>query len=988
MNATRFQQPPLPQPSYQFSEVPRPERNLEGSVLQFVEDREQIQTCLGEMLLLCKEAVRRRKASALGGSKPLSLEYLADRVDVDDPLWGYLIRSDAGMLQGFVTVTTFTNYQQSFRWDSREAAFAHDERERETERWSGQQVWDHDGTLARDLNNTVRAGDVWNEGIVWPRLAEVSLLGSLGCGKVRGGGDDELDYRRIGSTILGRACFSSCSQTLLSLVIERLEGLKATGKFNYDYLVLQATDNSVKFYESMGFVRVGAVIKANPQPPNEQVVTSRCKQYTTQGVETINDIAKKLDVDAWDVVFLNKHLFPDLTQSSRLIPGTLLSIPEMEEPKPRTGSRSSPRKRADEKPKWYTAKENDTPRTISKMFNLDCGALVEANRVRLPELLYNSRLRSGTQIKISHFDEDQFQPYAHWTFPDDGFEDGEPSYMMARRLERRKGKLAKSAPFAESLAVVETPFERSELLVDPTEPDEVKEMESKMKELVPPKQAMDSFELFASHQRDARSKEFRRLSETEVSCRISILWKALSEEKRVRYEGIARHGLTKYKREKAEYDAAVAKLGDVPMDAAGRRKKGCVIDLFNKVVRLKPGAMTEGIDFKYWYVLTFIPDLNWCHLAPMREAGTFGDDKGNSQGRTKWMLVDEKLGMEVDISGSFCIPIKAKSMRKTNDADKEEWDIIDDGTGLASIKYIDPAKRFEQSTNRDKSSIAEEDDASSYSPEKAQLRAVSRRATSTDPLQDLDSFVDEPPKRRRGRPPKRDLSSPADDPKPRRGRPPKHPKHRGGQRKRQEVSESEDESFSMEVDSPEDNTSRSRSSKQRKSAASEKKPGRSSRSSREEVLSPSRPRRKSAPADMAVSPPMTPSRPRRGRAHSSLVSESSIDSVADASPRRTTRKTPPRSKKPPIEAPSSSSENTPPRSTRKFTRKQSPTPKKKSQRSSGQPLQENGNRRKRRHEETEDEIDDLASPRRSSRKRQRVANGAFAGRRSPRVSRR
>ena len=49
----------------------------------------------------------------MAGNKPLSLEYMADRLDTDDPLWGYTARrrgSEAGQLQGFVTVTTFTTW--------------------------------------------------------------------------------------------------------------------------------------------------------------------------------------------------------------------------------------------------------------------------------------------------------------------------------------------------------------------------------------------------------------------------------------------------------------------------------------------------------------------------------------------------------------------------------------------------------------------------------------------------------------------------------------------------------------------------------------------------------------------------------------------------------------------------------------------------------------------------------------------------------------
>jgi hypothetical protein len=185
MNAHRYAQKPLPQPTYLFSEVPRPPKDLSGCSLQYVTEREHLQECIAEMLLLCKEAVRRRNHNLpKTGSKPLSLEYMVDRVDVDDPLWGYIIRSPEGMLQGFVTVTTFTNYQQSFRWNSlHEAAFS-DHEELEVEMKAGERKWDSDGSLARELQATVRSGDIWNEGIVWPRIAEISLLGGLGCGKV------------------------------------------------------------------------------------------------------------------------------------------------------------------------------------------------------------------------------------------------------------------------------------------------------------------------------------------------------------------------------------------------------------------------------------------------------------------------------------------------------------------------------------------------------------------------------------------------------------------------------------------------------------------------------------------------------------------------------------------------------------------------------------------------------------------------------------
>ena len=90
------------------------------------------------------------------------------------------------MLQGFITVTTFTNWQTTFRWDSmHDSAFSYDEPHMAMMMANGERKYDEDGTLAEAMQATVRSGDPWNEGIVWPRIAEISLLGGLGCGKVR-----------------------------------------------------------------------------------------------------------------------------------------------------------------------------------------------------------------------------------------------------------------------------------------------------------------------------------------------------------------------------------------------------------------------------------------------------------------------------------------------------------------------------------------------------------------------------------------------------------------------------------------------------------------------------------------------------------------------------------------------------------------------------------------------------------------------------------
>lgn len=224
--AKRFTQKPLRQPTYDFRDVPKCSPDLAGSSLHFLTEREHLVEAMSEMVLLCIEAIRRHKGT--GGrkraSKPLSLEYMADRLDVDDPMCGYMIRTnekppsgvgsdkwEMGMLQGFITITTFTNWQKSFRWDSmHDSAFAYDDEHLAEQMASGERRYDTDGSLAKALQATVRSGDPWDEGIVWPRIAEISLLGALGCGKVRTFGKSSVLQLFIVSSALLCDSSSSC----------------------------------------------------------------------------------------------------------------------------------------------------------------------------------------------------------------------------------------------------------------------------------------------------------------------------------------------------------------------------------------------------------------------------------------------------------------------------------------------------------------------------------------------------------------------------------------------------------------------------------------------------------------------------------------------------------------------------------------------------------------------------------------------------------
>lgn len=210
--SVRHQGKPLLQPTYNFRDVPFAAKGFVGSTLSEVTDRQHFVDSIAEFTLLCSEASRRRKNHSAGiatdkkiTTKPLSIEYIFDRIDTDDPLWGYMLRTNTpmsatgrpssmkaspqwrrGMLQGFISVTTFTTWKSSFRFDSlHEEAFAYDDVILEEEMKNGLRVYDKDGSLAQELEQTVHGGDPYVEGIVYPRIAEISLLGSLGCGKVR-----------------------------------------------------------------------------------------------------------------------------------------------------------------------------------------------------------------------------------------------------------------------------------------------------------------------------------------------------------------------------------------------------------------------------------------------------------------------------------------------------------------------------------------------------------------------------------------------------------------------------------------------------------------------------------------------------------------------------------------------------------------------------------------------------------------------------------
>mmetsp|Transcript_4218 Transcript_4218/g.8060 ORF Transcript_4218/g.8060 Transcript_4218/m.8060 type:complete len:821 (-) Transcript_4218:64-2526(-) len=718
--ALRCEGKPLRQPNYSMRHVPHTSKDLSNSVIYEISERDHFNDSMAEFVLLCNEVVRRKAVKYnVKSSKPLSLEYMADRLDVDDPVFGFMVRTNEipagipsnqkdyfqeGMLQGFITVTTFTNWQQNFRWDSmHDSAFAYDEPTLAAQMHSNERVWDRDGSLAEALQNTVRCGDPWNEGIVWPKIAEISLIGALGCGKA-----------------------------LLSLVIERLEAMQPNRKQNYDYVVLQATENSIPFYESMGFVRVGCITEQRDKDVEEvkqqEIVSSPV--FTIQikkAGETVADYAKKYGVDIWDIIFLSHYMYPDLAPKAPLRKGTTLFIPDVSKLDGCTNANKKIHHGLDGPTQWYSSLDNETPKEIAKKFNVPCKDLLDANRVRIADLKAHSRLIEGTRLQVSnlHQSMDEAVPYIHWTFPDSKFEDNpDPSYMMARKLNRKKGAHAKNKPIEQSFAVkVETEYDSasipSSIVQAPANnttgntpqfktPNKSKKYKSHPEQPVTPKRPKTAFMFFLHGEKERLKSKNVKICMPDLSRVAAEHWKSMpdetkrpfveaAEKMRVKYEEDMRvyHSqMNEFKRKHPQWDDE----GDADEPALKKQKSGFV-NLFNKVVKLnEEGKRQAGNEFEYYYVLTYIPDLFWCHLAPLRKAGIFGPNRKKSEGRTKWMLVDEGEGKELDITGAVCQVVKSRCTRGCADADKEEWDIIDDFSATTSPETKSSAIDGEESS--------------------------------------------------------------------------------------------------------------------------------------------------------------------------------------------------------------------------------------------------------------------------------------------------
>lgn len=291
-----------------------------------------------------------------------------------------------------------------------------------------------------------------------------------------------------------------------------------------------------------------------------------------------------------------------------------------------------------------------------------------------------------------HYDE--HVPYCHWTFPDDKFENNEPSYMMAKKLNRRNRQEAKVKPIESSLAVQVMKYEppppsilKPESKIDAS-PFKTPNKISKKRKLhpdqpMPPKRPKTGFFFFLDTEREKMKEDDVKLSTAEFMKVAAVKWNDLSSKEKSLFEIKREEATIEYEKEMKDYRIKMEEFKaqhpdweqQVSQSVPQKIKKSK--DFFNKVVRLtEEGRREAGTEFEFYYVLTYIPDLFWCHLAPMRRMGTFGS-KSPKKGRARWVLVGENEGKELDISAAVCEIIKSRCMKRCIDADKEEWDIVD-----------------------------------------------------------------------------------------------------------------------------------------------------------------------------------------------------------------------------------------------------------------------------------------------------------------------
>jgi predicted GNAT family N-acyltransferase len=211
------------------SEIPFAKPMLVGSTISACNTREEWVKICPKLATVCNEAARRStlraNPSAMRYEKPLSETYIKERLDYDNPLDGFVIRTNDEFqhIQGFIVATCFKTWRKTFRFAFDESASLITPVDHRCHRT------DKDGSLTAELQKCEVEEIENGGGYRFPRICEISLLGGLACGG--------------------------------ALLSRTLSEIRQSRK--YDYCVLQSTKIAIPFYEKHGFVRIGAVCKFN-----------------------------------------------------------------------------------------------------------------------------------------------------------------------------------------------------------------------------------------------------------------------------------------------------------------------------------------------------------------------------------------------------------------------------------------------------------------------------------------------------------------------------------------------------------------------------------------------------------------------------------------------------------------------------------------------------------------------------------------------------
>eukprot|EP00635_Sarcinochrysidales_sp_CCMP3193_P013538 CAMPEP_0118903160 /NCGR_PEP_ID=MMETSP1166-20130328/8140_1 /TAXON_ID=1104430 /ORGANISM="Chrysoreinhardia sp, Strain CCMP3193" /LENGTH=1126 /DNA_ID=CAMNT_0006842385 /DNA_START=38 /DNA_END=3418 /DNA_ORIENTATION=+ len=434
MTSRRRLRPALVEPGYDLELVPAPGRDGQGSYLRRVEGNDAWEHLLPEIVLLCNEAAWRRasssrvlppprkKQSPPVEAKPLMLEYVSDRIDTDDPIFGYVLRTtQERWLQGFAIVTTFTTWTPYLRFTNTAVGAAVTLDDAET-----RVIADDD--LVGELQACRRAGDFEAEGVVWPKVAEFSLLGSLGFG--------------------GK---------LAKIVLDEL----ASARDRYDYVVLQATDQAVPFYEKLGFARVGAVASferpknvtlldspENFEPPRLLPNVGAKLYWARRLVRSLLRKCAKFDDDLVFALPVNLDLAPgydDIVKSPMDLQTMRRKTVDGAEPALAAASYLADDLESDIHLMVDNCTTYNGPQSYlgkyAQRFAKKASAAFSKARNKYPELCCGpldavETIDAAVARDFEHAADadDAVLGYVHWTFPDQPVEDQYPSYLMARRL--------------------------------------------------------------------------------------------------------------------------------------------------------------------------------------------------------------------------------------------------------------------------------------------------------------------------------------------------------------------------------------------------------------------------------------------------------------------------------------------------------------------------------------------------------------------------